>query len=171
MGKHSTEELTCEVILSVTNAFLDKIKSAVRNADFNSIISEKTYGNARVIGESWNDDGGIFGGIRNGLNNIGPFGVFLQSATPLGAITSLSWTDVHIKYRIKVDMYHLIKSKKGVLIAQIIKRFPRFRRKRVYAEMTKEIKNGFKDNISKKAGFFSGVSGLAVKVKSVEIRK
>jgi len=170
MGRNSTENLTCTVTLSVTNAFLDKIKGAIRNADFNSIINEKTYGNARVIGEHWTDDGGFFGGIRNGLNNIGAFGVFLQG-TPLGAAANLSWTNVTIKYKIKVDMYHLIKRKKGLLVAQVIKRFPRFRRKRVYKEMTREIKNGFNDNIREKAGFFSGVSGLAVTVKSVVIHR
>ena len=170
MGRKSTENLTCTVTLSVTNAFLDKIKDAIRKADFNSIIGEKTYGNARVIGEHWSDDGGFFGGIRNGLNRMGPMGVFLQG-TPLGAAANLSWTDVTIKYKIKVDMYHLIKCKKGLLVSQIIKRFPRFRRKRVYKEMTREIRNGFKDNIRKKAGFFSGVSGLAVTVKSVVINR
>lgn len=170
MGRKSTENLTCTVTLSVTNAFLDKIKDAIRKADFNGIINGKTYGHARVIGEQWTDDGGFFGGIRNGLVSMGPLGVILQG-TPLGAVTSLSWTDVTIKYKIKVDMYHLIKRKKGLLVAQVTKRFPRFRRKRVYKEMTREIEDGFNDNIRKKAGFFSGVSGLAVTVKSVVIHR
>ena len=170
MGKKSTENLTCTVVLSVTNAFLDKIKEAIRKADFNSIIGEKTYGNARVIGEQWTDDGGLLGGIRNGLVSIGPLGAILQG-TPIGAVANLSWTDVTIRYNIKVDMYNLTKCKKGLLVAQIIKRFPRFRRKRVYKEMVREIENGFNDNIRKKAGFFSGVSGLAVTVKSVVIHR
>ena len=39
-------------------------------------------------------------------------------------------------------MYHLMKRKKGVFISQVTKRFPRMRRRKVYEEMTKEIKNG-----------------------------
>ena len=168
MGRRSHEKMCCKVVLSVTNAFLEKIKSAVKNARVDKIISDKTYGCAKVISERWNDDGGFMGNLRNGMNNMGPVGVFFQ-ASGLGAAVNLSWTHVTIEYRIKVDMYHLVRHKKGRLISQIIKRFPKLRRKLVYKEMVKEIRKGFEDKISDKAGFFSGVSGAAVTVKDIEV--
>ena len=64
---------------------------------------------------------------------------------------------------------HLVRKKKGKLAAQIIKRFKKKRRKLVCKEMKKEIRKGFNDKISEKAGIFSGLSGIAVKVSNVEV--
>tara|TARA_B100000902_G_scaffold385241_1_gene426359 strand:+ start:790 stop:1290 length:501 start_codon:yes stop_codon:yes gene_type:complete len=163
MGRNSTKQITCRVKLSVTNAFLEKIKDAVRKADFDGIIRSKTWDCASVVREEWRDDGGVLGGIRNGL------GVFSNFIPGVNAVVNMSWTDVYITYTLKVDMYHLIRNKTNRVIAQVLKRLPPIRRRLIYKEMQREIKKGFKDKISQKAGFFSGVSGLAVVVKSVKV--
>ena len=82
---------------------------------------------------------------------------------------NLSWTDVYITYTLKVDMYHLVRNKTNRIIAQVLKRFSRIRRRLIYKEMQREIMKGFNDKISEKAGLFSGISGLAVTVKSVKV--
>lgn len=163
MGRRSTKQITCRVKLSVTNAFLENIKDAVRKADFDGIIRSKTWNCASVVGEEWRDDGGVLGDIRNGL---GVFGNFIPG---VNAVVNLSWTDVYITYTLKVDMYHLVRNKTNRVIAQVLKRFSRIRRRLIYKEMQREIMKGFNDKISEKAGLFSGISGLAVAVKSVKV--
>ena len=167
MGLKSTETVTCRVKLSVTNAFLEKIKSAVKKANFGKIISDKTFRCAELVSENWADNGGFLGNLRNGINSS-PAAVFFNF-TGIGAIANASWTDVTIEYRIKVDMYHLVRYKKGRFVSLLIKKFRKLRRKLVCKEMEKEIKKGFEDKISEKAGFFSGLSGIAVKVANVEV--
>lgn len=167
MGKNSTEVLTCKIKLSITNVFLKKIKSSVKKANFGKIIADKTYGYAELLGQKWYDDKGIFGNIASGTGFM-PADIFF-SFTGIGAVANASWTDVYIEYKLKVDLYHLVRKKKGKLAAQIIKRFKKKRRKLVCKEMKKEIRKGFNDKISEKAGIFSGLSGIAVKVSNVEV--
>ena len=167
MGKNSTEILTCKIKLSITNAFLNKIKTSIKKADFGKIIADKTYGYAELIGQKWYDDKGILGSLVSG-SGFTPAGIFFN-LTGIGVISNASWTDVYIEYRLKVDLYHLVRRKKGRLAALIIKRFKNTRRKLVCKEMTKEIRKGFNDKISEKAGIFSGLSGVAVKVSNVEV--
>ena len=169
MGIRSKERIKCSVVLSVTNAFLSKIKDAVRKANFNSIIKEKTHNNALVLDERWRDDGGFLGMINRGTG-ITPVDMFL-GFTGFGAAAKVSWTDVHINYEIEVDMYHIIRHKTNKIVAHMLKILPAVRRRLIHKEMAKEIKKGFKENISKKAGIFSGISGLAVSVKSVSVSR
>lgn len=168
MGLKSKERIKCSVVLSVTNAFLSKIKDAVRNANFNRIIKDKTQNNAIVLDEKWKEDGGFFGMINRGTGT--PVDIFL-GFTGLGAAAKVSWTDVHIDYEIEIDMYHIIRNKTNKIVAQILKILPAVRRRLIYKEMEKEIRKGFRENISNKAGIFSGISGLAVSVKSVSVSR
>ena len=167
MGLKSTETVTCCVKLSVTNAFLEKIKSAVKKANFGKIISDKTFGCAELVGEKWADDGGFLGNLRNGIKSS-PAAVFFNF-TGIGAIANASWTIVTIEYKIKVDMFRIVKHKKGRLISLLIKKLRKIRRKLVCKEMEKEIKKGFEDKISEKAGIFSGLTGIAVVVEDVDV--
>ena len=77
MGLKSTETVTCCVKLSVTNAFLEKIKSAVKKANFGKIISDKTLRCAELVSENWADNGGFLGNLRNGINSS-PAAVFFN---------------------------------------------------------------------------------------------
>lgn len=167
MGKNSTKVLTCRIKLSVTNAFVGKIKSSIKKADFGSIIKDKTFGYAELMSQEWHDDKGIFGSIAAGTG-FAPADMFFN-ITGMTAVSNMSWTDVYIEYKLKVDLYHLVRKKKGRLAAQLIKRLRRLRRRLVCKEMEKEIYKGFNDKISEKAGFFSGISGLAVKVSDVKV--
>ena len=167
MGKNSTEILTCKIKLSITNAFLNKIKTSIKKADFGKIIADKTYGCAELIGQKWYDDKGILGSLAAGSGFV-PADIFL-GLTGIGVIAQASWTDVYIEYKLKVDLYHLVRIKKGKLVASIIKRFRKKRRKLICKEMKKEIRKGFNDKISEKAGIFSGISDVAVKVSDVDV--
>ena len=111
MGKNSTEILTCKIKLSITNAFLNKIKTSIKKADFGKIIADKTYGYAELIGQKWYDDKGILGSLASG-SGFTPAGIFFN-LTGIGVISNASWTDVYIEYRLKVDLYHLVRRKKG----------------------------------------------------------
>ena len=66
-------------------------------------------------------------------------------------------------------MFRIVKHKKGRLISLLIKKLRKIRRKLVCKEMEKEIKKGFEDKISEKAGIFSGLTGIAVVVEDVDV--
>lgn len=181
MGKRSTEKCTCRVILSVTNAFVDMIKSSVKDANVGAKIAEKTWGCAKLVDEEWREDGGVMKAVGNALGVIGRF------IPPVVVAEKVSYTYIYITYYIEVDMFQLVSNKvrrastsplvNGLIhksrmhraAAHLMKKFPARRRRLVYREMQQEIEKEFLAEIARQAGLMSGLSDAAVMVKSVRV--
>ena len=102
------------------------------------------------------------------MKSGGLFGVGMTIlGGPLTLMAGASWTNATIIYKIEVDLYHLVKDKKNVFVAQLSKFFSKKTQREVMNTMKMKIKHGFEENIrNSKAGV---LSPLVVIVKSVDI--
>ena len=167
MGLKSKKVFTCKVFLSITNQFYDQVVQNIKDGDFAKIIAEKTNNNAKVIDETWEIDRGVLGKVNQAMNNSGLLGVGMAIlGGPITFVAGASWTNATIIYKIKVDLYHLIKDNTNVVVAQLSKFFIKKRETEVINTMKIQIKEGFEDAIENGAGI---LSPMVVTVKSVQM--
>tara|TARA_Y100000310_G_C20478424_1_gene713546 strand:+ start:297 stop:803 length:507 start_codon:yes stop_codon:yes gene_type:complete len=167
MGLKSKKILTCKILLSITNQFYDQVVQNIKDSDFGKIIAEKTNNNATVIDETWEIDRGVLGKVNQAMNNSGILGVGMAIlGGPLTLVAGASWTNATIIYKIKADLYHLIKNNTNVLVAQLSRLFTKKAKKEVINTMKIQIKDGFEDAIENGAGI---LSPMVVTVKNVNI--
>ena len=123
------EKFTCDVKLSITNGPLyDYVMSRIDNANVPEIFRLKTYNCGKIIHRHDIVDAGIL------------------------------CTHTTIRYTIQMDMYNIVKKKTNRIIAQLMKRFPKIRRKIIKKEIKKEMTYNFHLKIREAGGVFAGAA-------------
>ena len=178
------ERCTCRVSLSVTNAFVDMIKSSVKDAGIGEKINTKTWGCATLVDERWREDSGVVGAVKRAVG--GALGVFANFLVPVAVATNVACTHLHIEYDIDVDMRNIVlrklengkiplmnfcvrKTRINRIAERGLRHFPRLRRRLIHKEMEREISREFRREIRNKAGIFHGMSNAAVSILSIRV--
>ena len=131
------EKFTCDVKLSITNGpVYDYVIGRIDNANVPEIFRLKTYNCGKIIYRRDIVDAGIL------------------------------CTHTTIRYTIQMDMYNIVKKKTNRIIAQLMKRFPKIRRKIIKKEIKKEMTYNFHLKIREAGGVFAGA---AVDLMSVNV--
>ena len=129
------EKFICDVKLSITNGPLyDYVMSQVSQANVPMIFKLRTFNCGKIIHRQDNVNAGIL------------------------------CTHTTISYTIEMDMYNIVKKKTNRIISQIIKRFPRIRRKLIMKEIRNEMKSNFEKKIKEAGGIFAGAAATVISV-------
>ena len=139
MGQKSKEKIICKIYLSITNLFLNKVIDAIKNANLKKMFLQKTNGYAKLIDIIWDKDS------RTG------------------------YTIIELTLVLIVDMYHIVRINKGKVVANLAKLFKKKRRRQICLEIESKIRKAFYNQIYKKTGCLSFLSGLAVKITKVNV--
>tara|TARA_B100001964_G_scaffold44422_1_gene49451 strand:- start:430 stop:897 length:468 start_codon:yes stop_codon:yes gene_type:complete len=137
MGRKCYKHFSCKIKLSVTNAFLGQVEESIKSSDLYERIKSETFNNASIINEEWNYDHGMV------------------------------YSYVYIRYKIKIDIYNLIKKMKGKIIASLSGLMKKKRNHIIIQTLKKNIETGFNDAISESPS--GRLSFAVVTVKNVSV--
>lgn len=140
MGKKSIERVICKIYLNVTNIFYGRLIETINNTNFKRKIEDPTFGYVKFIKKIINEK-------KERLSTL-----------------------VELSLILDVDMYHIVRMKKGKVIANIAKIFKKKRKNQVCLEIKNEITQNLINEINKKSGIFSFASKLAITIENVIVR-
>ena len=135
MGKNSTEIVNCTIYMNVSNLFVDKVINEFSKQEFKQNLNNETNGYIKIID--------------------------IKIIKKKYLITS----SIEIYITFSVDMYHVIREKKGKAVANIAKLFKKKRRNKICEEIKNAMEKKFKEKIDNKAGWLGFAANLAITFK------
>ena len=140
MGKKSVERIICKIYLNVSKPFVNRTLNAINKTNFKFKIQQQTFGYVKFIKKVLNKN------------------------------TKFSSTMIELSLVLDVDMYHIVRIKKGKVIANIAKMFKKKRKDQVCSEIKQEIEQNIKEEIDKQTGILCFARDLAITIENVIVK-